>query len=129
MRYWTPGKIRALKGQRKFATVTCYDATSAALIEALAPDTFPLVLVGDSLGNVMQGHDTALPVTVEHIIYHAQCVGRTLRTPLLLKGSAQRCASSRKAARMQSNSKVANAVCRSSAVWWRPGFRCAVIWG
>ena len=84
MRYWTPGKIRALKGQRKFATVTCYDATSAALIEALAPDTFPLVLVGDSLGNVMQGHDTALPVTVEHIIYHAQCVGRTLRTPLLL---------------------------------------------
>lgn len=84
MRYWTPGKIRALKGQRKFATVTCYDATSAALIEALDADTFPLVLVGDSLGNVMQGHDTALPVTVDHVIYHTQCVGRVLKKSLLL---------------------------------------------
>lgn len=84
MRTWTPGKIRALKGQRKFATVTCYDATSAALIEALDGEAFPLVLVGDSLGNTMQGHDTALPVTVDHVIYHTQCVGRVLRKALLL---------------------------------------------
>ena len=84
MRNWTPGKIRALKGQRKFATVTCYDATSAALIEALDSNLFPLVLVGDSLGNTMQGHDTALPVTVEDIIYHTRCVGRILKNSLLL---------------------------------------------
>lgn len=84
MRNWTPGKLRALKGKRKFATVTCYDATSAALIEALEGDKFPLVLVGDSLGNVMQGHDTALPVTIDHVIYHAQCVGRVLKNSLLL---------------------------------------------
>jgi 3-methyl-2-oxobutanoate hydroxymethyltransferase len=84
MRNWTPGKLRALKGKRKFATVTCYDATSAALIEALEGDKFPLVLVGDSLGNVMQGHDTALPVTIDHVIYHTQCVGRVLKNSLLL---------------------------------------------
>jgi 3-methyl-2-oxobutanoate hydroxymethyltransferase len=84
MRNWTPTKIRALKGKRKFATVTCYDATSAALIEAMDRDAFPLVLVGDSLGNVMQGHDTSLPVTIDHVIYHAQCVGRVLKNSLLL---------------------------------------------
>ncbi len=84
MRYWTPVKLRALKGQRKFATVTCYDATSASIIEAMGVDAFPLVLVGDSVGMVMQGHDSPLPVTMDEMIYHTQCVGRVLKSAMIL---------------------------------------------
>ena len=84
MRFWTPQKLRELKGKRRFATITCYDATSAALIESLPQETFPLVLVGDSLGMTMQGHDTSLPVTLDQMVYHTQCVGRVLRTPMLI---------------------------------------------
>ena len=84
MRYWTPAKVRALKGVRKFATVTCYDATSAAIIESMGQDAIPLVLVGDSLGMTMQGSDTTLAVTVDEMVYHCRCVGSVLRTPLLL---------------------------------------------
>ncbi len=84
MRFWTPIKLRALKGQRKFATVTCYDATSAAILEAMGQEAFPLVLVGDSVGMVMQGHDSPLPVTIEEMIYHTKCVGRVLKSAMLL---------------------------------------------
>lgn len=84
MRRWTPLKIRALKGKEAFATVTCYDATSAALIESLGPDAFPLVLVGDSVGMTMQGHDSPLPVTLDEMVYHTRCVGRVLKSPMLI---------------------------------------------
>lgn len=84
MRTWTPQKIRALKGARRFATVTCYDATSAAIVEALGPEAIPLVLVGDSVGMVVQGHDSTLPVTMDEMVYHTRCVGRVLRTAFLL---------------------------------------------
>ncbi len=84
MRTWTPVKIRALKGQRKFATITCYDATSAMILESLAAETFPLVLVGDSLGMVMQGHDSPLPVTVDEMVYHTKCVGRVLKQAMIV---------------------------------------------
>ena len=84
MRTWTPQKLRSLKGQTPFATVTCYDATSATLIEALEPGTIPLVLVGDSLGMTMQGHNSPLPVTIDEMVYHTRCVARALRTPMLI---------------------------------------------
>ena len=84
MRTWTPQKIRALKGVRRFATVTCYDSTSAAIVESLGPETIPLVLIGDSLGMTMQGHDSTLPVTMDEMVYHTRCVGRVLRTAFLL---------------------------------------------
>lgn len=57
--------------------VTCYDATFARLIDACDVD---IVLVGDSLGMVMQGHEHTLEVTVEHMAYHARCVRRALRS-------------------------------------------------
>lgn len=58
--------------------VTCYDVTFARLVEAAEIDA---ILVGDSLGNVIQGHDTTLPVTVDDIIYHTRAVVRgTQRT-------------------------------------------------
>ena len=53
--------------------VTCYDYTFARLVEKAGLDC---ILVGDSLGNVIQGHDTTLPVTVDDIIYHTRAVAR-----------------------------------------------------
>ena len=56
--------------------VTAYDATFARLVDACDVD---IVLVGDSLGMVMQGHEHTLEVTVDDMIYHARCVRRALR--------------------------------------------------
>ncbi|MBC7944715.1 MAG: 3-methyl-2-oxobutanoate hydroxymethyltransferase [Burkholderiales bacterium] len=57
----------------KIAALTCYDASFAALLDAANVD---LLLVGDSLGMVLQGHDSTLPVTVADIAYHTACVAR-----------------------------------------------------
>jgi 3-methyl-2-oxobutanoate hydroxymethyltransferase len=59
----------------KIAMVTAYDATAARLVAAAGVDA---VLIGDSLGMVVQGHDSTLPVTLEQMIYHAACVRRGL---------------------------------------------------
>lgn len=53
--------------------VTCYDYTFARLVEKADID---IILVGDSLGNVIQGRDTTLPVTLDDIIYHTRAVAR-----------------------------------------------------
>jgi 3-methyl-2-oxobutanoate hydroxymethyltransferase len=63
------------------ACLTAYDASFAALVDAAGAD---LVLVGDSLGMVIQGHDTTVPVTVADIIYHSKTVARGLRRALLV---------------------------------------------
>lgn len=63
------------------AMITAYDASSARLAEAAGA---PALLVGDSLGMVVQGHDYPIPVTLEHIIYHAQIVTRVTRKPLII---------------------------------------------
>jgi 3-methyl-2-oxobutanoate hydroxymethyltransferase len=63
------------------ACLTAYDASFAALIDAAGTD---LVLVGDSLGMVIQGHDTTVPVTVRDIIYHTRIVARGLRRAFLV---------------------------------------------
>jgi 3-methyl-2-oxobutanoate hydroxymethyltransferase len=57
----------------KIAMLTCYDASFAAVLEEGGVDT---MLVGDSLGNVLQGHESTLPVTLRDIVYHTECVGR-----------------------------------------------------
>lgn len=56
---------------RKFATSTAYDASFAQLFES---QEMPVLLVGDSLGMVLQGHNDTLPVTVNDIAYHTRCV-------------------------------------------------------
>ncbi|MGF1775339.1 3-methyl-2-oxobutanoate hydroxymethyltransferase [Vibrio nomapromontoriensis] len=56
---------------RKFATSTAYDASFAGLFES---QNMPVLLVGDSLGMVLQGKTDTLPVTVEDIAYHTRCV-------------------------------------------------------
>lgn len=84
MRFWTPTKIRALKGKRKFATITCYDATSAMIIDSLGEEAFPMVLVGDSLGMTMQGADSTLMVTLDEVIYHTRCVSRVMKHAMVV---------------------------------------------
>jgi 3-methyl-2-oxobutanoate hydroxymethyltransferase len=63
------------------ACLTAYDASFAALVDAAGTD---LVLVGDSLGMVIQGHDTTVPVTVADVIYHTKNVARGLKRALLV---------------------------------------------
>jgi 3-methyl-2-oxobutanoate hydroxymethyltransferase len=63
------------------ACLTAYDASFAALVDAAGTD---LVLVGDSLGMVIQGHDTTVPVTVADVIYHTRNVARGLRRAFLV---------------------------------------------
>lgn len=65
----------------RIAALTCYDAGFAAALDAAGID---LVLVGDSLGMVVQGHASTLPVRVDDIAYHVACVARGLRAPLLV---------------------------------------------
>jgi 3-methyl-2-oxobutanoate hydroxymethyltransferase len=65
----------------KFASVTAYDASFAALLDAAGVD---VVLVGDSLGMVVQGHATTVPVTIEDMVYHGAMVARGLRRALLM---------------------------------------------
>ncbi len=67
---------RKRKG-KKIVMITAYDATFARLAETGGAD---MVLVGDSLGMVVQGHDTTLPVTLEDVIYHSRAVSRGLST-------------------------------------------------
>ena len=63
------------------ACLTAYDASFARIVDEAGTD---LVLVGDSLGMVIQGHDTTVPVTVEDIIYHSRSVARGLRRAFLV---------------------------------------------
>ena len=65
--------MRLHESGEKIATLTGYDASFAALLDRCGID---LILVGDSLGNVLQGHSTTLPVTMEQMIYHTGCVAR-----------------------------------------------------
>ncbi len=65
----------------KIACITAYDASFATLVDDAGVD---LVLVGDSLGMVIQGHDTTVPVTLEDVIYHCRAVARGLYRPFLM---------------------------------------------
>jgi 3-methyl-2-oxobutanoate hydroxymethyltransferase len=62
----------AQEGSR-IAMLTCYDSSFAAVLEAAGVDS---LLIGDSLGNVLQGHESTLPVTLRDMVYHTQCVAR-----------------------------------------------------
>ena len=73
------GKMRA-EG-RKIAMLTCYDASFATLLEQAGVD---VLLVGDSLGNVLQGHRSTLPVSIEEMAYHTACVARGSQRALIV---------------------------------------------
>ncbi|MBM38328.1 MAG: 3-methyl-2-oxobutanoate hydroxymethyltransferase [Woeseia sp.] len=74
--------LQRMKREGKpIACITAYDASYAALVDKVGVD---LVLVGDSLGMVIQGHDTTIPVTVDDIIYHSKTVSRGLSRAFLV---------------------------------------------
>lgn len=73
------------QNKEKFACVTAYDASFAKLVAKAGIET---LLIGDSLGNVIQGEETTVPVTLEEMSYHINCVSRGLQDqqnrPLLI---------------------------------------------
>lgn len=70
----TVNTLQALKEKgEKFCCITAYDATFSRLISEAGAET---MLVGDSLGMVLQGHDSTIPVTIEDMAYHTACVAR-----------------------------------------------------
>lgn len=76
-----PG-LRAMKARGdKIAVLTCYDASFAAHMEAAGID---VALVGDSLGMVVQGQASTLPVTLDQMVYHTSLVARGLASTLLI---------------------------------------------
>lgn len=68
------------KGE-KIAVLTCYDASFATLLETNGVD---VLLVGDSLGMVIQGRETTLPVTIEQMAYHTACVASGTRQAFIV---------------------------------------------
>ena len=74
--------LREMKQAREpIACLTAYDASFAQLVDLAGTD---VVLVGDSLGMVIQGLDTTVPVTVADMVYHSRCVARGLRHAFLV---------------------------------------------
>ena len=65
----------------KFVCITAYDATFARLVSETGAET---ILVGDSLGMVLQGHDSTVPVTLQHMAYHTECVSRAATDCLVI---------------------------------------------
>ncbi len=86
----TVGNIRVMTTHRllemkqageKIAMLTAYDYTSAGILNEAGID---IILIGDSAANVMAGHETTLPITIEQMIYHAQSVTRAVKNPLVV---------------------------------------------
>ena len=79
---WTvPMLADAKRDGRKLVMLTAYDAGFARTLDESGVD---IVLVGDSLGMVVQGHDSTLPVTIDDVVYHTACVARGLSSALLV---------------------------------------------
>lgn len=76
-----PG-LTAMKARgEKIAVLTAYDALFAHVLDEAGVD---VILVGDSLGMVIQGHSTTLPVTVDNMVYHSHCVVRGVTRALVV---------------------------------------------
>jgi 3-methyl-2-oxobutanoate hydroxymethyltransferase len=70
----------AQEGNR-ISMLTCYDASFAALLDEAGVET---LLIGDSLGMVLQGHDSTLPVTLRDVVYHTACVARGAKRAFII---------------------------------------------
>lgn len=76
-----PSLLERKKSGKKISVLTAYDYTSARLLDAAGVD---VLLVGDSLANVVQGKSTTLSVTVREMIYHAEMVARAASRALVV---------------------------------------------
>ena len=77
----TTETLRNMKGKEKISMLTAYDYTMAQMVDAGGIDA---ILVGDSASNVMAGHETTLPITLDQMIYHAQSVIRAAKRSLVI---------------------------------------------
>ncbi|MEZ5963646.1 MAG: 3-methyl-2-oxobutanoate hydroxymethyltransferase [Planctomycetota bacterium] len=78
----TTASLRAMKANgERIAALTAYDFTMAKLLDAAGID---LLLVGDSVGTVVQGHDTTVPVTMDQMVYHCGLVSRATERALVV---------------------------------------------
>lgn len=78
----TVRKLQQMKSEaKKIVCLTAYDVSFAKLLDDASVD---VVLVGDSLGMVMQGLDNTLPVTMDDMVYHSRCVANGLSKALLM---------------------------------------------
>ncbi len=73
--------IKMKQAGEKIAMLTAYDFLVAKYLDQVGVD---IILVGDSLGNVVQGYETTLPVTVDDMIYHAKAVKRAVKNALIV---------------------------------------------
>ena len=78
---WTAPKIKALKGEKKIAMLTAYDALTASLVDGA---DIPAVLVGDSLANTVLGYETTLPVSMPEMLHHTAAAARGVRNALVI---------------------------------------------
>ena len=76
-----PGLAAMARQGEKIAMLTCYDASFAVLLDRAGVDA---LLVGDSLGMVIRGYPTTLPVTLDEMIYHTRCVAAGARSALVI---------------------------------------------
>ena len=76
-----PDFMAAKTQGKRLTMLTVYDYTMARLLDAAGVDS---LLIGDSVGMVVQGHTTSLPVTLDEIIYHTRCVSRGATRSLII---------------------------------------------
>ena len=76
-----PGIIEAKTTGRRIVALTAYDFPFARIADQAGVD---LILIGDSLGMVVQGFDTTLPVTMDEVVYHTRMVARARRRALIV---------------------------------------------
>jgi 3-methyl-2-oxobutanoate hydroxymethyltransferase len=72
---------KMMRDGQKISMLTCYDASFAALLDTAGVET---LLIGDSLGNVLQGHESTLPVSLRDIVYHTACVARGAKNAFII---------------------------------------------
>lgn len=78
----TIAKLQAMRDAgEKIAVLTAYDASFANLMDQSGID---VILVGDSLGNIIQGHTSTIPVTIEQMVYHVSCVAKGNQSAFLI---------------------------------------------
>ena len=80
-RVTTASLLEMKNNQEKIAMLTAYDYTLAGLVDQAGID---VILVGDSASNVMAGHETTLPITLDQMIYHASSVVRAVKRALIV---------------------------------------------
>ncbi len=80
-RLTVPQIVKMKNARQRITMLTAYDYTMASLLDGAGVD---MLLVGDSLAMVVQGHENTLPVTLDEMIYHAEMVGRAAKRALVV---------------------------------------------